>query len=131
MAASKGINFILKLGTDTFAMATSTSISMNNAPIDITTKNSGGWKETLAGTGTKSMSISMSGVYTDETYEHTLRGYLFDGSANSFTLIDENGDDYTGSFNVTSLSYSGELEGAVTFDASLESTGEVVFTQGI
>jgi TP901-1 family phage major tail protein len=35
---------------------------------------------------------------------------------------------YSGAFRVTSLDFGGETEGAVTFSASMESTGVIAFT---
>lgn len=131
MAAVKGSLLVVKLGTDTFAMARSTSATINGETVDITTKGSAGWRELLSGAGIVSMSISLSGVYTDETYEHTLRSYAMDNSANSFTLIDGNGDDYTGNFIVTSYETGGEYNGEQTFSATLESAGAITFTQAV
>ncbi len=68
MSAEKGSAFLLKIGDGalppnytTIAGLRATTLAINANPVDITTKNSGGWSEILSGAGLKSVTLTGSG----------------------------------------------------------------------
>ena len=92
MAAQKGSAMLLKIETSTDTYATvgglrSTSITMNDEAVDVTNKDSLGARTLLAGGGTQSLSVSGSGVFTDNLQEQAVRTAFYaqanssDGSA--------------------------------------------------
>ena len=93
----------------------------------------------LAGGGTQSVNISGSGVFTDSTTEQAVRTAYFaqantsDGSAaqtaafDSFQVIVPDLGTFTGTFMIATMGYSGEFNGEVTYDLTLESSGYVTF----
>jgi TP901-1 family phage major tail protein len=139
MAAQKGSALLLKIGTtatsapaaDTYTTVgglRSTGITLNEETVDVTTKDSAGWRELLAAGGIKSASISGSGLFTDAVSESTMRS-AFGGSAiPNFQVIIPGFGEFEGKFQITSLEYAGEHNGEVTYSVSLESSGEFAFT---
>ncbi len=136
MAAQKGSLFLVKVGDGvgshetftTVASARSTGMTVNNESVDITAKDSAGWRELLAGAGIQSMSITLSGVFKDSVQEELIRGYSFANSIDSYQLFSGNGDMFSGEFQVTSYSRAGEHNGEETFDLALESSGVITVT---
>ena len=144
MAAQKGLDMLLKVNTSGSSYATvgglrSTSITLADESVDVTNKDSLGHRALLAGGGMNSVSISASGVFTDAATEENVRADFFaqqntsDGSSAqtaSFTnfqfLIPDFGT-LTGSFQITSLEYSGEYNGEVTYSLSFESAGYITY----
>jgi TP901-1 family phage major tail protein len=74
------------------------------------------------------MSISASGVFTDSTAEQTLRSKVHQSTFESYNLIVPDLGTYAGQFMIESLSFSGEFNGEVTFDLSLQSSGPITFS---
>ncbi len=128
MAAEKGLAFLLKLGAATIAGLRSTSFTINGQEVEVTTKDSAGWRELLAGAGVTQMSITGSGVFQDGTSLAALRVSCIAKTLATYSIVFESGDDYTGSFQVTSVEQSGEHDGEVTYSISLENSGVVAFT---
>ena len=136
MAAQKGYALLHKIGDaaspevfTTVAGLRSTSFTVNNETVDVTTKdNTSKWRQLLSGAGTKSLSISGSGVFTDAISEETVRTAAFANTINNFQILLGNGDDLTGAFQITSYERGGEFNGEETFSISLESSGDMIFT---
>lgn len=138
MAAQKGAALLLKIGADNTASAASdtyttvgglrsTSISMNEEAVDVTSKDSSGIRELLANGGVQTVSISGSGVFTDAASETTLRSAFGASDFHNFQVIIPDFGTYTGEFMVASLEYAGEYNGEVTYSVTLESSGTVTF----
>ena len=71
MTAEKGSAFLLKIGDGatppvyaTVAGLRTTQMSVNGEIVNITSKDSGGWRELLSGAGTRSVSVSGNGIFT-------------------------------------------------------------------
>ena len=144
MAAQKGSELLLKYNTTGSTYVTvgglrSTGITMNDEAVDVTNKDSFGVRTLLAGGGTQSVSISGSGVFTDSTTEQALRTTFY-GQANSsdgssaqtaafknFQVIVKDLGTFTGAFMIASLGYSGEFNGEISYDITLESAGYITF----
>lgn len=138
MAAQKGSALLLKIGADNTASAASdtyttvgglrsTSITMNDEAVDVTTKDSSGIRELLANGGVQSLSISGSGVFTDAASETTLRSAFGATDFHNFQVIIPDFGTYTGEFMVASLEYAGEYNGEVTYSITLENSGAFTF----
>ena len=128
MAAQKGDLVLLKQGGTTIAGLRATSLVINNTMVDVTTKDSSAKRTLLAGAGIQSMSISADGVFTDAAIEETIRGFAAADSINTFLLLFPNGDDFTGSFQITSYERAGSVGGEETFSITLESSGTIAYT---
>jgi TP901-1 family phage major tail protein len=136
MAAQKGSAMLLKVdisGTaTTVAGLRSTSISMNDEAVDVTTKDSAGLRQLLAGGGVQSFSASGSGVFTDAASEAAVRT-AFDAQRTAGTFVDfdvviPDFGTFAGPMMIATLEYAGEYNGEITYSITLESAGTFAFT---
>jgi len=144
MAAQKGKDVLMKINTSGSTYVTigglrSTSITLNDEAVDITNKDSGGTRTLLAGAGVNSITVSGSGVFTDDTAEQLVRTSFqaqqntSDGSSaqtpsfKNFQFSIPDLGTYTGAFMIQSITYAGEFNGEATYDMSFESAGYITF----
>lgn len=137
MPAKKGRSFVLQHwdGTSpenyvTVAGLRSNSIAINNELVDITNKDDSGWRKGLEQGGVKSVTLSGSGVFTDSSTEGLIRTAMLAGSHELMKIIDEDNDEFAGTFQITSLEYAGEYNAEITYSMTFESVSEVTFTAG-
>ncbi len=136
MAASKGRSFVLKMGdgagSEVFTQVggiKTTGFQLSGEAVDVTTKDSAGWRALLADAGVKSMSISVDGIFNDSVIEETFRAAAAAQTIHNFQILDgTTGDKWQGAFQITSYSRAGDHNNAVTYSATLESSGAVTFT---
>ena len=139
MAKQLGRSLLLKIGDaadpevfTAFAGMNSKTLTINNSAIDVTTPDSttpGGvlWTESL--NGLKAVSLSGDGIFLDVAAQEGRLNTIAmaaDPIANFEIIVPDFGT-YSGAFRVTSLDFGGETEGAVTFSASMESSGVIAF----
>ena len=129
MAAQLGKSLLLKKdisGTmTTIGGLRSTSMTLNDEMIDITNKDSGSQRTLLPSGGILSMTISGSGVFTDTAAEQNLRANYGTSTFGTYNVIVPDLGTYAGTFQITSLEFSGEFNGEVTYSVTLESSGSV------
>ena len=132
MAAQLGKSLLLKKdisGTmTTIGGLRSTSMTLNDEMVDITNKDSGSQRTLLPSGGILSMSISGSGVFTDTAAEQNLRSQYGTSTFGTYNVIVPDLGTYAGTFQLTTLEYSGEHNGEVTYSLTLESSGAVTFS---
>ena len=133
MAAQKGKDLLVKINTsgstyDTVGGLRSTSISINDEPVDITNKDSANARTLLATAGTSSMTISGSGVFVHDAQIQLIRGSLANGAFKNFQLVIPDLGTYQGAFMIASLEFAGEFNGEVTYSLTLESSGAISFS---
>lgn len=132
MAAEKGSAFLLKVGNgstppvySTVAGLRTTQLSVNGEVVNITSKDSAGWRELLSGAGTRSVSVAGSGIFTGSTAESRVKTNALAGLLDDYELSFESGERMRGQFVVTRLDYAGDYNGERTYTLALESSGEV------
>lgn len=132
MAAQRGRLMLIKQGTysggTTIGGLRTTSFRLNSQPIDISTKDTNGWRELLEDGSLKSISISGNGVFKDSATDEAIRAAVFSGSISTYTLVFPNGDYIEMQALVTGYERTGEYEGVETYSLTFESTGEPTFT---
>jgi phage major tail protein, TP901-1 family len=104
------------------------SISWDNEPVDITNKDSSGIRDLLEGAGTRSVSITGSGVFTDGAAYNVMRTAARNGTHLNYQFLtpgDTYADTAQGAFMVTKLEEAGEYNGEMTYSVSMESDGAV------
>ena len=133
MTAQKGAAFLLKIGDgavppayDTVAGLRTTQMTINGDSVVVTNKGSGGWREILSGAGTRSVSVSASGIFLDSVTENRVRANALAGTLDAYELSFEDGAKMRGEFLVQRLDYAGAFNGERTYSLALESSGEVV-----
>ena len=127
MAADVGRNLKILQGLVVLAAVRNKSVSFAGEPIDITSDDDAGFRLLLAEEGQKSIDMSVDGVIKDAV----LRGQALSGSSLMLTDVNilwPNGDTLTGDFFLASYEESGAYKDAITFTASLQSSGPYVYT---
>ena len=132
MGAEKGSAFLLKVGNGgeppvfaTVAGMRTTQMSVNGEAVNVTSKDSGGWRELLSGAGVRSVSVAASGIFTGSAAETRVKANAIAGLLDDYELSFESGERLRGRFLVTRLDYAGDYNGERTYSLSLESSGVV------
>lgn len=135
MPAQPGRDMLLKADPtlsgsfETLAGLRSTRLAFNAETVDVTNRESEGrWRELLAGAGVRSASLSGAGLFRDQSADETVRSLFFDGAAVPWRLVIPDFGTIEGPFQIAALEFSGEHDGAVTYDLSLASAGVLSFT---
>jgi len=128
MAAQKGRSILLKISDGASPAAFSTiggvrsrTITLNNETVDITTSDEAPWRQLLADTGLRSVSLSGSGVFKDEAAINSVENAAFNGTIDEYQIVFGNGDIIQGLFALTSFEYAGEHVGEQSYSVSFES----------
>jgi TP901-1 family phage major tail protein len=103
------------------------NFTISNEPIDITDKDDAGWSTMLADAGVRSIEADVEGVLKDATLITNATGSS-SLLLKSCVLDVEGIASFTGSFYLNSLELGGEQEDAVTFSATLASSGAITAT---
>lgn len=132
MAAQKGKDLLIKIEQNgvytTVAGLRAKRVSFNAETIDITDSESAGrWRELLGGSGMQRASVSGSGIFKDAQSDEIVRSAFFDSSIKNWEITIPDFGVISGSFQITALEYSGQHNGEVTFDAAMESAGQISF----
>ena len=133
MSAEKGSAFLLKIGNGgapptfaTIAGMRTTQMSLNGEVVNVTSKDSGEWRELLSGAGVRSVSVAASGIFTGSVAEGRLKSNALGGILDDYELSFESGERMRGRFLVARLDYAGDYNGERTYTLALESSGAVV-----
>ncbi|MGI8942631.1 MAG: phage major tail protein, TP901-1 family [Qipengyuania sp.] len=132
MTAQNGAAFLLKIGDggspptyETLAGLRTTQMAINGEAVVITHKDSGGWRDLLSGAGSRSVSVSASGIFLGGLAENRIRTQVLGGVIDQFELSFEDGGKFRGNFLVTRMDYAGDFNGERTYSLQLESSGAV------
>lgn len=135
MSAQKGKDLLLKIYStattqfETVAGLRAKQVAFNSQPVDITNSDSvGRWRELLASAGTMQASFSGSGVFKDASTDSIVKDRFFSGEIPNWQVIIPDFGIVEGAFQISALEYSGQHDGEVTFDMTLQSSGPLSFT---
>jgi len=130
--ADKGRAFIINKAASPIAGCQSDSMSVNNAPVDITDKASNGWRELAGFAGTRSIDLAISGVWKDKTVRDLALGADSALLLSDVTLDFADGGSFSaGDWYLSSYEETGDYAGAVTFTGTLLSSGEITYTPAV
>lgn len=129
MAATVGRNVTLTWGADSppegIAGVKEKDVAINGEPIDITSDDDNGWRVLLTVPGQKQIDFKVTGV----TKDRKLLADWFAGLlTQNATLTYEDGATISGNFFLSAYSDKGNFKDATAFDATLMSTGTIVYT---
>lgn len=132
MAAQKGKDLLIKVDQDgtfiTVAGLRAKRLAFNAETVDITdAESSGRWRELLEGAGVQRASISGSGIFKDADSDELVRSAFFNGNIKNWEITIPDFGMITGLFQLTSLEYSGQHNGEISFEAAMESAGLLSF----
>jgi predicted secreted protein len=125
MSEVVGRDFEIKdSGGELIALGVTTKgFEITNAPIDITSDDSRGWQTFMSEPGEKSISMTIDGVFTDETLKAKARSstnIMLEGAT-----VNDGKTTLTGDWVIASYSNASEKDGSVMFSATLQSSGEL------
>lgn len=127
MAQSIGRELLIKKGVAVLASVRTKTVSINKEPVDITTDDDDGFRRLLSVVGQKSIDLSVEGLTTDAV----LRALILDGGSillTDITIEYPNGGVIDGDFALVTHEESGTYNDAVTFSATLQSSGVYTYT---
>ena len=132
MAVQKGADLLVKVGNSgspetftTVAGLRDTSISINQEIVDVTNKDSSRVRTLLFQAGTKTFTITGSGIFTDSASEQTILTNFDASTFKNYQLIVPDYNTFTGAFQITSLEYSGTYNDSVQYSITFESAGTI------
>ncbi|WP_020471463.1 phage tail tube protein [Zavarzinella formosa] len=133
MTAQKGNSLLLKAGAVaaspvTVAGLRNTSLKLSNSMVDVTNKDSAGYRTLLQGAGEQSVTISADGTADSAAAFSTLQNNAFNNTISTYCLFFDNGDTLECSFQITSFEVSGTYNKEQLFTCTLESSGQWTFT---
>ena len=127
MAASSGRELLIKKGASVIAGVRTKTVTINGEPIDVTTDDDSGFRTLLADPATRSIDLSVEGITKDASLRAIVAG-AGPQLLTDITIEYPNGDVISGDFYLVSVEESGEYQDAVTFTASLQSSGAFTYT---
>ncbi len=128
--ADSGRDLLILKNNTAIAGAREAGISIDNSPVDITSKSDAGYRTLADFAGTRAMDISVSGVWADKTIRDQAIGT---GSMllTDITIEFADGGEVSGDFYLASYEETGPHETEVTFTASLQSSGAWTYTTAV
>lgn len=124
--ADTGRDLLILKNAIAIAGAQENGISIDNSPIDITSIGDGGYRTLADFAGMRTLDISVSGVWVDKVMRDQALGATI--LLTDITIEFADGGDIAGDFYLASYEETGAHDGAVTFTASLQSSGEWTYT---
>jgi len=127
MAATNGRELKVKKAGTVLAGVRTKTVAIAGEPIDITSDDDLGYRTMLGDAGTYSIDLTVEGVTKDDT----LRGIILTGGSlllTDITIEYPDGGEIEGDFFLAAVEDSGEYADALTFSASLQSSGPWVYT---
>lgn len=109
----------------------SNSFTINGEGVDITNKDSAGFKELLDGAGVRSITASGTGVFMDDAIFAQVNTDVLAGSIKTWQVIIPAFGTYEGGYLITSVEFAGEHNGEATYTINLESSGAIAFTAAV
>jgi predicted secreted protein len=121
MAEQLGRKVTVSVGGDVVATARTTSMTVNNESVNITSAGDDGVRRLMDEPGEKSVEITLDGLYTDESLYDLAQG------ASLLTAVVLTYETYTltGDFFLASYNEGQPYNEAITFSATLQSSGAV------
>lgn len=126
MAARSGRDLLIKRNNTVIAGVRTKGVAINREPVDITNDDDDGWRAVLAQPGEKQIDLTVGGVTKDDV----LRAVAFTepGIFEDMTLEYPDGSVIAGDFFLANYNESGEYNDAITFEATLQSSGVFTYT---
>lgn len=127
MAAANGRELKILKNNVVIAGVRTKTVAIAGAPVDVTTDDDAGYRTMLGEAGTYSIDLTVEGI----TKDAELRGVILTGGSlllTDITIEYPDGSTIAGDFFLASVEESGEYADAITFSASLQSSGAWVYS---
>ena len=109
------------------------TMTLANEPIDITSDDDNGFRTLLQDPGTKTLDMSIEGVAKDVASFNSLLSLAMSGTdiMDDFSILYPGIGTIAGSFVLASVEMGAPYNEAVTFSASIQSSGAFTFTPAV
>lgn len=124
--ADTGRDLLILKNNVAIAGAQENGITVDNSPVDITSIGDDGYRTLGDFAGMRTLDISISGVWTDKVIRDVALGTSL--LLTDITIDFADGGDLSGDFYLANYEETGAHDGAVTFTATLQSSGEWTYT---
>lgn len=124
--ADTGRDLLILKNDVAIAGAQENGITVDNSPVDITSIGDDGYRTLGDFAGMRTLDISISGVWTDKVIRDVALGTSL--LLTDITIDFADGGDLSGDFYLANYEETGAHDGAVTFTATLQSSGEWTYT---
>ena len=122
MSAIKGLDVLIKVGSQVVGGQRNASLEMSAETIDTTVKSTGGWAAKIP--GIKSWTSSCDGVYfLDDAGLEAAQAAFMNGTEVKLDFSNSAGLAYSGQAVITSMSVEAGQEDIVSYTISFEGTG--------
>ena len=122
MSAIKGLDVLIKVGSQVVGGQRNASLEMSAETIDTTVKTTGGWAAKIP--GMKSWTSSCDGVYfLDDAGLEAAQTAFMNGTAVQLDFSNSSGLAYSGQAVITSMAVEAGQEDIVSYTISFEGTG--------
>lgn len=125
MAKHLGRKVIFKRDGEPVANLRTKELQVNRGPVDVSDDDSSGWREILPEPGQIEIDWSVSGILANDALRVEA---LTMGGIEADTIEYPDGGELTGDFFLSSYSETHEYNEVSTFDAELQSSGEMTYT---
>jgi TP901-1 family phage major tail protein len=128
MSAESGRDFTIEKDGTVLAGLRENSIAFDGSPVEITSKDDGGFRTLASFAGAKSFDISATGVLKDSVLQDLA---LTPGSSlllTDVTIVMPDETVIAGDVYLASATFAGAHDGEVTYDVSLQSSGPWTLT---
>lgn len=122
MPAVSGRDLIIEKNGTPIAGVRSSGFSIDNSPVNITSKDDAGFRTLADFAGERSLDITVEGVWKDDV----ISAIALDDATQlltDITIIDASGATISGDFYLASFEQTGDHDGEVTYSAELQSSG--------
>jgi TP901-1 family phage major tail protein len=130
MAGFNGRDLTIDWDDVTLVGVRTRGINRNKDLVDVTTDDDGGWRKLLATPGVQSVEVTVAGITSDEVLLAEFYNALATGETLTVNLpsaLAVPGSE-SGNFLISALETSAEHDGAVEFNVTFMSDGEVTYT---
>ncbi len=104
------------------------SVRLNASMIDVTNSDSDRWREILDTEGIRSATFSGSGVFVDKVNSGVMIAAHLAQEIKNYKVVVPGLGTFTAALKATTLEIAGTHDGAITYNVTLESSGEIEFT---
>lgn len=127
MTKVKGVDVLIKIGTNTVGGQRGATLNMAADTVDVTTKDSNGWKESEL--GFKEWGIEFDGLWVvDDAALTALQTAFMNDTPVSASVAMPNGDTYSGTALLTEFPIEAPYDDNVTYSGTLTGTGALTYT---
>lgn len=124
-----GFNMTMTAGGLTVGKARDVTPELSSSEVDVTTRDSAGWKLFKQGLKEWGASVNQLWVPTDAALK-AIESAFFNGTELAITFRDPDGWGYDGTAIVTGLAKGEPLDDAASFDATIKGTGALTVVTG-